>query len=289
MVLKSGIFVTVLVFVLFPNPVLLVRQIGGYLDMESLIQTDFAGIERINREIDEELSANASPQKEFSAIQRYVYQHIRYEYDWDNWGNVDFWPSAEQVWERKREDCDGQAILAASILRSRGFKTANLVGNIRHIWVNVDQQELMGPDKEQNIKREGGKTIITLPSFKLIFSGLAIYVADFPSIRNLILIFTLLILCYHPCKDLTRFLGLTTLGLVGFILLEDWAQEVMTLHVVNVTGTLVSGGGLLGLSLLLSLVCKGDKVIKNVTTQPGMLAPETTEITEKQEVKKLIG
>ncbi len=250
---KLATFFTVLMCVLYPNPILLVKQINRYLDMESLIQTDFAAIETINREIDAELPADASPKNEFLAIQRYVYKHIRYAYDWENWGNFDFWPSAEQVWDRKREDCDGQAILAVSILRARGFKTATLVANIRHMWVNVDQQELMGPDKEQNIKREGGKTVITLPSFDLIFGGVALYVADFPAIRNLILILTLLILSYHPCRNLTRFLGVTILGLVGFILLEDWAQEMMDDHVINVTGDLVIGGGLLGLSLILSL------------------------------------
>lgn len=258
--LKLAVFCTVLLIVLYPNPVLLVKQIDRYLDMDSLIQTDFAEIETINREIDAELPADAPPQKEFLAIQHYVYQHIRYEYDWDNWGNIDFWPTAEQVWERKREDCDGRAVLAVSILRSRGFKTATLVGNIRHIWVNVEQQELMGPDKEQNIRRQGGKTIITFPSFDLIFGSTAIYIADFPAIRNFILLFTILGLCYHPCNNLTRFLALITLGVLGFLLLEGWAQEMIAHHAVRVNGNFIGGGGLLGLSLILAMLCKEDKL-----------------------------
>ena len=192
LVIKMGIFGTVVFGIFFPNPVLFWKQLGHFSDLESLIQTDFKGIEAINRDINALLSADSTPQEEFYAIQGYVYRNIRYEYDWDNWGNVDFWPTAEQVRGRKREDCDGRAVLAVSILRSRGFATAKLVGNIRHIWVDVDHYELMGPDKEQTFKRDGEKTVLNLPSFDLLVGTLAIHIADFPAFRNLIAFFTLI-------------------------------------------------------------------------------------------------
>ena len=256
LIVKLAIFFIFLLVILYPNPVLLVKQIHNYLDMESLIQPDFVGIETINRELNAIIPSEVSPQKKFLAIEQYVYQHIQYEYDWDNWGNIDFWPTAEQVWKRQREDCDGLAILAASILRSRGFKTATLVGNMRHIWVNVDQWELMGPDQEQNIRPEGGKTIVTLPSFNLMFGAMAIYVADFSTIRNLMLFFVMLVLCYHPRKNFTQFLSMTIVGLVGFILLKDWAQEMTNNHTVSVNINFISGWGLLCISILFSLFAK---------------------------------
>jgi hypothetical protein len=158
------------------------------------------------------------------------------------------------VWERKKEDCDGQAILALSILLSRGFETAKLVGNFRHIWVAVDRYGLMGPDKEQTLKREGGKTVIALPSRNLIFNSMALYLAEFPAIRNLILFFTLLLICYHPCQNLTGFFGITTLGLVGFILLKDWALDARTDDIAHINVDFIGGCSLIWAALILSLL-----------------------------------
>lgn len=250
---KLGVFTIVLFFMLNPRPGLFVKQLPRYLDMEALIQTDFPALKQINQEIDVMVPPNASPKEEFSAVQRYVYQHIPYEYDWDNWGNIDFWPTAEQVWERRQEDCDGRAVLAASILRSHGFPSAKLVGNIRHIWVHVDQGELMGPDTEKNIRHEDGKLVVTLPSLRVILGSTAIYIADFPTVRNLFLFFIALGLCFHPCKNLIRFLGATTVGLVGFILLKDWAMDIRTQQISGVNIYFIAGCGLLCLSMLYAL------------------------------------
>jgi hypothetical protein len=252
--IKLVIFGCVLFVILYPNPVLFLKQMQNFLDLESLIQPDFSEIDLINREIDAVLPADATREHELNIIQRYVYHHIRYEYDWENWGNIDFWPTAEQVWARKKEDCDGRAVLAVSILRSRGFESAKLVGNIRHIWVDVDRYELMGPDKEQTITREGGKTRIVLPSRDLLLGSIAIHIADFPAIRNLIVFFTLIILCYHPCQNITGFFGITTIGLVGFILLRDWAQKMNADDVVSINFDFICGYGLICGAVLLSLL-----------------------------------
>jgi len=243
----------VLFFVLNPKPILFIKQLQRYVDMEALIQIDFPALETINREIDALLPPDASQEEEFTKIQQYVYKHIRYVYDWDNWGNIDFWPTAEQVWDLKQEDCDGRAVLAASILRSRGFTSAKLVGNIRHIWVHMDQRELMGPDKEQNIWRENGRTRVSIPSFRVMLGSMAIYIADFPTIRNLVLFFVLILLCYHPCKSFTQFFGITTVGLVGFILLKDWAQAMLDHQIRGVDINFIIGSGLLCLAILYSL------------------------------------
>jgi len=251
---KSVILGCVVFAVLYPNPVLFFKQIQNFLDMESLIQPDFSGINLINREIDAVLPPDAAQDYEFRLVQRYVYQHIQYEYDWENWGNIDFWPNAEQVWKRQKEDCDGRAVLAVSILRSRGFESAKLVGNIRHIWVDVDRHELMGPDKEQTIRREGGKTVIVLPSRDLMFSSIALHITEFPAIRNLGLVFTILLLCYHPCRNLTGFFGATTIGLVGFILLRDWARELRTEDVFFINFDFISGCSLICIAVILSLL-----------------------------------
>lgn len=255
-ILKSAIFVVVLIIVLFPNPILLVKQIYTYTHLDSLIQTTFPEMEHINQELDAILPSNATRQQEFQMIQRYVYQHIPYMYDWHNWGNADFWPTAEQVWQRQREDCDGQAVLAASILRARGFESARLMGNIRHIWVAVDEEELMSPDREQTVIYEEGKIRINWPSRELLFGALAIYFGDFPGIRHVILLFTLLGLCYHPGSSFSRFLGLAIMALIGLIVLQDWARQTLQTRAGTIDIHFVGGSLLLCGAIFLAVIMK---------------------------------
>ena len=238
---KSGIFVLFAVGVLFPNPVLFGRQIYRYLHIETLMQADFPGMSTINAELDRGLPANASPQAEFLAVQEYVYRHIRYEYDWDNWGNLDYWPSAAQVWERQREDCDGRAILAASILRARGFHSATLMGNLHHIWVKVDQAELMEPDRESNLKRVGQKTVIQWPSLRMLLSSLAFYVEVFPTTRNVLLLWMGLALCYHPRTNWLTFINLILVGSLGFGGLQYWGHHALTTRTFTMNISFAAG------------------------------------------------
>ncbi|GAK61382.1 hypothetical protein U27_01282 [Candidatus Vecturithrix granuli] len=246
LLLKIGLFGGVLFLVLYPRPGLFVKQLENYFQMDALIQADFPGLEAINREIDLLLEQKEhTPRQEFLTVQSYVYRHIKYAYDWETWGNIDFWPTAQQVWELQQEDCDGRAILAASILRARGFESARLAGNVRHIWVEVEDYELMGPDTEKTIRREGDKLVVTLPSLQLLLGSTAIYIADFPAIRHLILFFTAIILLYHPAKNLTHFLGMTITGLVGFLLLKDWAHQAMESEAISLNGNFWAGNGLM--------------------------------------------
>ena len=251
--LKLCLLILFILLVLFPNPTLLLKQLSVYGNVDSLIQTDFDGIDQINQEITAVLPNNVTREQEFTAVQRYVYEHIAYAYDWENWLNIDYWPTAAEVWNQKQEDCDGQAVLAASILRSRGFSSAKLAGNMRHIWVAVDRDALMGPESEQTIRREDGKVRITLPSWELLLGSFAIGLADFQEFRSLLIYFGVLLTCYHPCCARSRFFGVTTLGLVGFIFLKDWADQVMTTY--KVTTNMSFWGGVIFLlsSIILSL------------------------------------
>ena len=239
-----------ILIVLFPNPVLFIRQLGVYSNLDTLIQTDFEGIEQINREIDALLPANATREQELKAIQRYVYQQITYTYDWENWLNADYWPTAAEVWQRKREDCDGQAVLVTSILRSRGVASARLAGNIRHIWVTFEHGALMGPESEQTIQQENGQVRVVWPSWELLLGSLAIGIAEFQTYRTLLLYFGVLLICYHPCRLRAGFFKLSTLGLIGFIFLKDWAEMVLETREVSMNAAFWGGG----IALLSSIV-----------------------------------
>lgn len=222
---KGLLFAVIMVIVLFPRVPLLLKHVQHLRNVESLIQPELPEIAAMNREIDALLSTNASRRDEFKIVERYVHQRVPYKYDWLNWGNLDYWPTTAEVLERQREDCDGRAVLAASILRARGFQTAQIVANLNHVWVAVDKAELMGPQREKNLRREGGKNVVTLPGLRTWLSLVAM-VSEFPAIRSLIILTWLLILAYHPCRIFAGLLAVTTVALLGFVLLLDWGNRL---------------------------------------------------------------
>ena len=229
--LKAALLAAVVLFALFPNPVLFVRQIAHLLDTESLIQPNLPAMAEINREIDQLIATNVPALTEFKAVERFVYRRITYQYDWHGWWNLDYWPTAAEVWERKREDCDGRAVLATSILRARGHADARLVANLQHVWVAVGTNELMGPMADKNFRREGGKlvdgklvgakTVVTLPSLKTLLDSLAM-TCKFPAWRVVLMLVTLLALVFHPALDAGRFAKLCAVTLAGYAVFLDW-------------------------------------------------------------------
>jgi hypothetical protein len=252
--LKVALLAGVVLFALYPNPVLFVRQINHLLDTESLIQPDLPAMPEINREIDQLMATNAPPLTEFKAVERFVYRRITYQYDWHGWWNIDYWPTAAEVWERKREDCDGRAVLATSILRARGYPEARLVANLEHVWVAVGTNELMGPMADKNFRREGGKmvngklvgakTIITLPSFKTLLDSLAM-TCKFPAWRVVMILLTLLALVFHPARDGGRFAMLCAVTLIGYALFLDWCVRRVDRDTVDFDGNFPVAAGLI--------------------------------------------
>jgi hypothetical protein len=229
--LKLALLAAVVLFALYPNPALLVRQVHHLLHMEQLIQPDLPAMPEINRDIDRLIETNTPALTEFKAVERYVYRRIPYQYDWHGWANLDYWPTAAEVWERKREDCDGRAVLAVSILRARGHAEARLVANLQHVWVAVGTNELMGPMADRNFRREGGRmvdgklvgarTVITLPKLKTLLDSLAM-TCKFPAWRVVLMFVTLLALLFHPATDTGRFAALCAMMLAGYAVFLDW-------------------------------------------------------------------
>ncbi len=250
---KWALLASVTIGVLYPHLNLLLRQIQHLRNVESLIQPGLSEITAMNREIDAQLATNALRRDEFKTVERYVYLHIPYKYDWINWGNLDYWPTTAEVLERKREDCDGRAVLATSLLRARGFKTAHIVANLNHVWVAVDKTELMGPEKEKNLRRVGGRTVVTLPGLRTWLGSVAM-ISEFPAIRSLIILATVLVLAYHPCRNVTGLLAVTTVALVGFVLLLDWGNRLESRSEVTLSLQLIAAFGLLLLALVAALL-----------------------------------
>jgi len=120
--------------------------------------------------------------------------------------------------------------------------------------VTVDKTELMGPRKEKNLRRVGGKTVVTLPGLRTWLSAAAM-ISEFPALRSLIILATALVLAYHPCRNITGLLAITTVALVGFVLLLDWGNRLEARNEVRLSAQLLVALGLLllaGLGALLA-------------------------------------
>ncbi len=211
-------------------------------------------MEKINIDIDSLLILNNSKEHELKIIQWYVYQNIDYTFDWDLWKNVDYWPTAEETWKRKKEDCDGQAILAVSIMRSRGFKNARVAGNILHVWVEVDSTGIMGAMEEKSVTKEAGKIKLNFPSTTLILKSFAFIMENFPAFRILFLLFTILGLCYIPFGRWQDFQKNALFLLLGFIFIREWSIGCNSYDKININFDFLIGWIFLISSYLFSIV-----------------------------------
>lgn len=250
---KLAVFGLATLTILYPRADLLWKQAGNLRDLDALIASPLPSLPEINAAIDAQLTPDATMIDELAAVERFVWQNIKYDYDWDNWSNVDYWPSPAEVWERKREDCDGQAVLAACILRSRGFDDAGLVGNINHIWVRSGRYYILGPNETPTLVGDSGKFTLALPSLRNVLVGVA-FVGEFPAARTLLLFFVTLALCYHPCRHRIGFGIALGLGLTGFLLLLAWAPLYLGRTIDTVTFTFVLGAELIVGAFALALL-----------------------------------
>lgn len=265
-ILKSAGFAAFTLLVLNPHLSRSIEQIQRTLRPEALIQTNFPALQQINREIDGWLAGGISRQSEPEVIEAYVCKRIRYLDDYSNWLNVEYWPDAEQVWSRAQEDCDGRAILAASILRSRGYSSARLAVGLDHMWVRLNANEktpgappnmiaLLSPGRRLSLDlapRTGLdhalKILRALADPAALRETTLALVSDIPGFRKALLIVFLVIACHHPSRNWRVLGGATILALAGALLLNGWEPNLGAMNQFLV------GAGLCGAAILVALL-----------------------------------
>lgn len=190
---KWAIFGLTLLFVCFPYPARLVRHLQRWSDPNSLIEPNNVDLQPLLEELRLQIGDDSSPKETLSLVERFVYRKIAYDWDWNVWGMSDYIPTVSEVLEKGREDCDGRAVLGASILANLGFK-AELVTDFSHVWVKTDKGETMGPGKRKAIVATQGGLEIQRGALAQIPGSLAYGVAVFPLQRELILLAVLWLL-----------------------------------------------------------------------------------------------
>jgi hypothetical protein len=278
--LKSVLFAALIAVVLNPDLKRGILQLKHTLHPESLIQTDFPGLRSINPQIDRLIAADGGSHSEARLVARFVVNKIKYVTDYENWSNVEYWPTAQEAWRKRQEDCDGRAILATSILRARGYHSARMVIGLDHMWIKVNENEknpskpphlvaLLSPNRNFSMElRESSRwedfreLIQALLHPSDLIDALTQIFADIPPLRKVILITSLLGLCYHPCKQLTGFLAVLAAGLAAANLLANW--EPGTGHALQ---------GICGATLLLGAITAALLMGLLLNRQPASPAP----------------
>ncbi len=173
--------------VCFPHPTQLVRHIDHWRHAEALIEPDAVALEPLVTELRPLVAENQSPKKVLQTVQRFVCKKIKYAWDWDTWGNADYMPTVTEAVEQGQEDCDGRAVVAASLLRRLGYN-AHLVTDFAHVWVKTDRGETMGPGRNKAVVATKKGLSVQRGALGQLARALAYSVAPFPLVRELILL-----------------------------------------------------------------------------------------------------
>src|SRR5262245_14541585 len=104
-------------------------------DIGSLLDPAHPGLAPFEADVRAQLKSNADPAEALHAVEKVVYARVPYAWDWDTWGVVDYLPTVDEVLKMGKEDCDGRAVVAASLLRRMGYE-AQLDSDVLQCWVD---------------------------------------------------------------------------------------------------------------------------------------------------------
>ena len=187
---KWAIFGLTLLIVCFPYPARLVRHLDHWRDLNALVEPDAVSLRPLVEELRPQMTADVTGKEAIKRVERFVYQKIPYDWDWNTWGMADYLPTVDEVLSKGREDCDGQAVVAASLLRAFGYD-AQLVANFAHMWVKTSAGEGMSPGKRKVVVSTERGLEIRAEALLELPKSFAFGVAVFPWPRELVVLFVL--------------------------------------------------------------------------------------------------
>ncbi len=195
---KLAIFIVFVLLVLYPRPDRLVISIARLCDLNSTLDPRAAELDPLEFRVRAVLTPGATAQDTLAAVQHVVYEALPYAWDWDTWGVMEYLPSVREALRTGREDCDGRAVVAASLLRRLGHD-AILVSDFLHVWVQTPEGETMSPRAGPKTLRGGESgTQIGAGALQNLARGTAFGVAVFPATRVALILAALILLTLRP-------------------------------------------------------------------------------------------
>ncbi len=232
---KLAVLLLVTAIVMYPKPWLLPAAVRRLWNLNAVIDPTEPGLQPLAERVREQLPPDPDIDAVRSAVEGVVYEAIPYSWDWDTWGVVEYVPTVAEALEAGREDCDGRAVVAASLLRRLGYE-AWLVSDILHMWVRTPAGELMSPTSAR-VTIEGPRPGETGPTrWKInldvvlnLIRGTAYGISVFPLSRELVLLVTICLVSLHPAVSLRRRVAGCVMLAVALALLratgERWAIQ----------------------------------------------------------------
>lgn len=215
--LKLFVFVVGLLLVLFPRVDRIAPWAYRLSAMDRLIDPDAPELAPLEERIRAKLPPGTSARDALPIVNRVVREAIPYTWDWDRWGNADYWPTVAEALTGPGEDCDGRAVVAASLLRRLGFE-AWLVSDLLHVWVGTPEGETMEPTSARRTfvggapGTQGTVATVNLDVLTNAIRGLAYGISVFPTARVVLIVVVAAALTLHPWVGWPR----TTLSLLLF-------------------------------------------------------------------------
>lgn len=253
--IKLALFAAVVALVLYPRFWLLPTWIERLRNMNTVIDPADPGLAPLEAIVRGRVRADAPPQQVLGVVQQVVYEKIPYAWDWDTWGVMDYLPSVRETLALGREDCDGRAVVAASLLRRLGHE-AWLVSDFTHTWVETTKGETMSPGRAAKalVARPGAATSVAwdvqiVQSYaRAVSYGLGV----FPLPRLMLITAALCVVALQPRSSLGRRIAGCGLLLAALAALRYAGLKFEAPGMSNVVWTVTGAACLIGgLALLL--------------------------------------
>ncbi|MCK4340244.1 MAG: hypothetical protein KAY37_00790 [Phycisphaerae bacterium] len=229
--LKTFVFLVTVLLVLYPKVWLIPTQCGRLQDLNSVLEPEHPALAELESQVIAAAGEDATPDDVRAAVMDVVYARVPYGFDWEVWGVMDYLPTVDEVFTMGREDCDGRAVVAASLLRRLGHE-AWLVTDIKHVWVVTcdasqehEPREIMDPGTGAKTLvggESGTRPTVNLEALMNLGRGLTFGIAVFPLGREVVLVLVLCAVTLHPWSSLRRrIIGCLLLG--GALTLFRWS------------------------------------------------------------------
>jgi uncharacterized membrane protein len=217
--LKWAIFALVALAVCFPHPSILSRHLKHWRNPNALIEPDAPALQPLVAALRPQVGPDLPPAEALKTVERFVHRRVPYAWDWETWGTADYMPTVTETLDMGREDCDGRAVVAASLLKELGFD-ARIVTDFAHVWVQTDKGDTMGPGKRKAIVSKDDGFEVRFAALAELPRAFAYGMAVFPLVRELIIAVVLWYLLIRPGHGAAKVVVVAGLLLGGLFALR---------------------------------------------------------------------
>lgn len=214
--LKAVFLGVTVALVLYPKVWLIPTWVGRLRDLNSVVDANAPQIDALQARVLKEVGEGVTLAGVLRPVECAVCDRIPYAFDWDTWGVMDYMPTVAEVFAKGREDCDGRAVVAASLLRRLGYD-AWLVTDLKHTWVVARDEgapvptdmELMGPGLGEKTLSgtpgaPGTRLRVSVATVANLVRGTAFGVAVFPLGREVVILAAVCAVALQPQSSLRR-------------------------------------------------------------------------------------